>query len=73
MNHLCSFLKSFPHYFILSLITEHLLTIPELKGFDAWGDLVKNEKWLSLVIFIYLQQVKEMGFTFKALACEREA
>lgn len=37
------------------------LNVTQLKGSAAWGALLKNQTWLSLGSFIYLQQLKESG------------
>lgn len=39
---------------ILILMRIRTVTVNKLKGFAAWGILVKNDTWLSLGSFIYL-------------------
>ena len=47
--------------------------VTKFQGLATWGVLFKNETWLLQGSFIYLQQVKETGFSFKALSPGREA
>lgn len=57
----CQFNSQYPY------ISRVKGSVTELRGFAAWGVLLKNKMWWFLGGFIYLQEVKEMVFASKAL------